>query len=413
MAHTKSDKTYIPFSPPRIDEASIAEVIDTLRSGWITTGPKTKAFEKKIEAYIGGGRVLCLNSATAAMEMILRWYGIGSGDEVIIPSYTYCATANVVDHRGATIRMVDINPDDFNISVNRISEAINERTKAIVPVDIGGVPCDYDEIMQLVKSPEVLSKFSPKNENEEKLGRIMVLSDGAHSFGAKYKGVSTGLLADATAFSFHAVKNLTTAEGGALVLNLPDKFDRELIYQELNTDSLHGQSKDALAKQQLGGWRYDVKSAGHKCNMTDLAASLGLVEIERYDENLSRRREIFEQYSTAFSEFSWAENPLFKWPDKVTSYHLYMLRIRNITGDQRDEIIRMIAQENIAVNVHFIPIPELTYYKKMGFSIQEFPNAQDSYLREISLPVYYNLTNHQVERVVEATINAVSKVING
>ena len=411
MPEIKSDKAFIPFSPPRIDESSIAEVIDTLRSGWITTGPKTKTFEKKIENFIGGGKVLCLNSATACMEMILRWYGIGPGDEVIIPAYTYCATANVVDHAGATIRMVDVNRHDFNISVKSIRNAITSRTKAIVPVDIAGMPCDYDEIFAIVNDPEIKSLFNPKNDKEEAFGRIMVLADSAHSFGATYKGRSTGMLADASAFSFHAVKNLTTAEGGALVLNLPDGFDTELIYKELNTDSLHGQSKDALAKQQLGAWRYDVKRAGHKCNMTDIAASLGLVEIERYKENLERRAEIFEKYNSTLSAQDWAEVPHLTDSHKKSSYHLYMLRIKGITESQRDEIINEIAKENIAVNVHFIPIPELSYYKEQGFKMNDFPNSYDCYTSEISLPVYFNLKNSQVDRIIDATINAVEKVI--
>lgn len=412
MPQTKSDKAYIPFSPPRIDERSIAEVMDTLRSGWITTGPKTKNFEKKIEAYCGSGRVLCLNSATAAMEMILRWYGIGLGDEVIIPAYTYCATANVVDHTGATIKIVDINSNDFNISIDAIRQAISEKTKVIVPVDIGGLPCDYDEIRSLVNEPEIRAKYTPKNEKEEKFGRIMILADAAHSFGASYKGRLSGTLADISAFSFHAVKNLTTAEGGALVLNVSETFDEDAIYNQLNIDSLHGQSKDALAKQQLGAWRYDVIKAGHKCNMTDLAASLGLVEIDRYKENLAKREDIFNKYSAAFSRFDWAELPINKDEVKVSSYHLYMLRIKDITEFQRDEIIEEIAKENIAVNVHFIPIPQLTYYKEKGFSIDDFPHSYEAFSREISLPVYYNLSDEGVERVIKATINAVQKVMS-
>ncbi|MEM7162179.1 MAG: DegT/DnrJ/EryC1/StrS family aminotransferase, partial [Bacteroidota bacterium] len=400
----------IPFSPPRIDEESIAEVVDTLRSGWITTGPKTKLFEKKLEEYCEVRRVLCLNSATAAMEMALRWYGIGPGDEVIIPAYTYCATANVVVHVGAKPVMVDCD-EDFNISLDQIKSHISSKTKAIVPVDIGGYPCDYDEIYAILKDPEIKSLFQAKNEKEEKLGRIMLLADAAHSIGAEYKGKKSGALADASAFSFHAVKNLTTAEGGALCLNLPEEFDTDQIYRELNTLSLHGQSKDAFSKMQVGAWKYDVSRAGYKCNMTDINASLGLVELGRYQENLEKRKEIFSIYNSLFSDRDQFLLPPIKSAEKETSYHLYLLRVRGVSEDQRNAIIQEIAEENIAVNVHFIPLPLLSQYKRLGYDIVNYPKAYANYACEISLPVYFNLSSESALRVGRSVIAAVKKVL--
>ena len=411
MEQNKVHNAPIPFSPPRIDEASIAEVVDTLRSGWITTGPKTKEFEKRISAYCGAQKTICLNSGTAAMEMMLHWYGIGPGDEVIIPAYTYCATANVVEHSGATIKMVDVNPDDFNMSIEAVRDAITEKTKVIVPVDIGGFPCDYDAHIDLVNEEGVKKQFSPNNDKQRTLGRIMILADAAHSFGASYKGKMSGASADASAFSFHAVKNLTTAEGGALVFNMPKGFDVQEIYKTMNTLSLHGQSKDALAKSTAGGWRYDVNAAGFKCNMTDIHASLGLVEITRYKENLARRKEIFEKYDKAFESRQWAQLPIYSSDDKISSYHLYMLRIKNCSEEQRNEIMKKIAQDNISVNVHFIPIPMLSFYKERGFDIADYPVAFDNYSREISLPVYYNLTDEQVDRVIISIIHSVEAIL--
>ena len=292
----------IPFSPPYIDQAIIEEVTRALSSGWITTGPRTKKLEQKVADYVGVPKVLCLNSATAGMELMLRYFGIGPGDEVIIPAYTYCATANVVSHTGATPVMVDSNPEDFNISIEGIKEAITEKTKAIIAVDFAGFPCDYDEINDLVNSSSVRSRFKPSSVAQEKLGRILVMSDAAHSLGAVYYGTMVGALCDVTVFSFHAVKNLTTAEGGAVCLNLPKSFDAEEVYKELNIFSLHGQSKDAFAKTQKGAWEYDVLFPGYKWNMTDILASIGLIEIDRYEENLSQRKSILDRYSAAFQK---------------------------------------------------------------------------------------------------------------
>ncbi|MCX6231302.1 MAG: DegT/DnrJ/EryC1/StrS aminotransferase family protein [Bacteroidetes bacterium] len=402
----------IPFSPPRIDQLIIDEVIDTLKSGWITTGPKTKLFEKKLTAFGGHKATLCVNSASAGLELMLRWYGVTEGDEVILPAYTYAATANVIIHCGAKPVFVDVN-NDFNISVAAIRKAITNRTKVIMPVDIGGHPCDYDEINTLVKESSVVSLFSSNSEEQKKLGRILVLSDAAHSIGAIYKGKQSGSLTDVTVYSFHAVKNLTTAEGGAICLNLNDDFDNEAIYKYLNTKSLHGQNKDALAKTQIGNWRYDIIEAGYKCNMTDILASIGLVEIDRYkNDMLVRRKQIFDLYSTLLSAYDWAEIPEYITKEKTSSFHVYLLRIKGITEKQRDEIIAEIFKAEVSVNVHFVPLPMMTYYKNMGYNIQDYPVSYDNYSREISLPVYYDLTDENVSTVVMAVAEAVKKVMN-
>lgn len=401
----------IPFSPPRIDEKTIAEVSAALRSGWITTGPRTKEFEKKIASYCGVKNVVCVNSATAGLELILRWFGVTEGDEVIVPSYTYCATANVVIHCGASPVMVDV-CKDFNISIYNIEKAITKKTKVIIPVDIAGLPCDYDEINALVNHPDTIKLFEPKTDEQKKLGRILILSDSAHSFGAIYKGKHTGSLTDISVFSFHAVKNLTTAEGGAICLNLPSVFDQDSIYKNLSIKSLHGQSKDALSKMKLGNWKYDVFEAGYKCNMTDVLASIGLVELERYeDDMLVRRKFIFDSYSKAFSKYSIFELPQYETPDKKSSYHVYTLRIKNISEQQRDAIMEEIFRNEVAVNVHFIPLPMLSFYKKLGFQIGNFPVSYDNYSREISLPVYYDLSNEDINTVIDTVINSVKSIL--
>jgi dTDP-4-amino-4,6-dideoxygalactose transaminase len=399
----------LPFSPPRIDQKTIDEVIDTLKSGWISTGPKTKLFEKKVTEYVGCKTTVAVSAWTTGMEVALRWWGIGPGDEVIIPVYTYCASANVVLHTGAKAVMVDINPDDFNISIEAIRKAITPNTKAIMPVDIAGLPCDYDAVKQLVDEAKPL--FTPSNEEQRKLGRILIASDAAHSFGATYKGVQMGAVADISCFSFHAVKNLTTAEGGAICFNLPDIFDHDELYKLFCIKILHGQSKDALAKMQKGAWRYDVTEPGYKCNMTDLQASIGLVELARYDETLSRRREIFEQYASSFEALDWAENPVREDDDRVSCCHLYQLNIKGVTEAQRDAIMHEIFEQDIAVNVHFQPLALLTAYKNLGYKISDYPVAYDKYSREISLPIYYNLTNEQVDSVVHAVNVAYHKVM--
>ncbi len=403
----------IPFSPPKIYDELIEEVIDTLKSGWITTGPKTKQFEKEITRFCGNKNTLCLNSATAGLEIMLRWYGVKEGDEVIVPVYTYCASANVVVHCGAKPVLVDVG-DDFNISLEKIKGAITEKTKVIMPVDFAGFPCDYNGINKLVSSPEVIQLFNPNNENQQKLGRILVLSDAAHSLGAEYDGKKTGNLTDVSVFSFHAVKNLTTSEGGAVALNLPEPFDNEAIYNYLCTKTLHGQNKDALAKTKVGAWRYDVIEAGYKANMTDIQASMGLVELKHYDgETLVRRKEIFDAYTASFSLHDWAQLPEYDTGTKRTSYHLYPLRVKDITEAQRDQIIQHIFESEVSVNVHFQPLPLLTFYKGLGYDIVDFPMAYDNYSREISLPVYYDLSDENVKTVIDAVVNAVQKVLNG
>lgn len=399
----------IPFSPPRIDQRVIDEVNAALLSGWITTGPRTKLFEKKITEYCGCKTTIAVNSWTAGMEVFLRWWGIGEGDEVIIPVYTYCASANVVIHTGAKPIMVDIGSEDFNISIAKIRAAITPRTKVIMPVDISGFPCDYDAIYKLVE--EFKGEFIARNEKQAKLGRILIAADAAHSFGADYKGKKSGALADATCFSFHAVKNLTTAEGGAVCFNLPDDFDHEEIYKEFCIKILHGQSKDALAKTVKGAWRYDVLEPGYKCNMTDIQAAIGLIELERYEENLSRRKTIFKAYDAAFKNESWAITPKYIDADKETCYHLYLLRIANVSESQRDAIIQEIFEEDVAVNVHFQPLPLLTAYKSLGYSIDNYPEAYVKYASEISLPVYFNLTDEQVQTVIAAVKKSVNKVL--
>ncbi|MEI8005786.1 MAG: DegT/DnrJ/EryC1/StrS family aminotransferase [Bacteroidota bacterium] len=399
----------IPFSPPRMDQRIVDEVVDTLYSGWITTGPKTKRFEKLLTAYGGQKATLCLNSATAGLELVLHWFGVGPGDEVIVPAYTYNATANVVVHCGATVVFVD-SSEDFNISAGAIEKAISPRTKVIIPVDIGGWPCDYDAINALVTRSDIRSQFKPNSKEQEQLGRILILSDAAHSIGGNYKGKNVGSLTDITVYSFHAVKNLTTAEGGAICFNLPDPFDNQQLYQRLNTKSLHGQTKDALAKNQIGNWRYDIVEAGYKCNMTDIQASMGLVEIQRYEEDmLVRRKHILDRYRDALSKYSWAEIPLYETPDCHSSYHLFLLRIREATESRRDQVIQEIFRQEVAVNVHFVPLPMMTYYKSLGYRMEDYPVAYNNYSREITLPVYYDLTDDMVDEVVRAVVNAMNR----
>lgn len=399
----------IPFSPPHIDEKIIDEVTAALRSGWITTGPRTKHFEEMIAAYCGISNALCVSSNSMGMELMLRWFGVGPGDEVIVPAYTYCATANVVVHCGAKPVLVDVN-EDFDINVENIRKAITPRTKVVMPVDIAGWPCDYEAINALVNEPEVRALFVPSSEPQRMLGRILVLSDAAHSIGARYHGKRVGALTDLSVISFHAVKNLTTAEGGAICLNLTQPFDNEDVYKNLRTLSLHGQSKDAFAKAQIGNWRYDVAEAGFKCNMPDVLAAIGLVEMERYEDVLARRKQIFDAYTTAFSKNPKFQIPVYENDEKQSSYHVYTLRINNITEKQRDEIMQRIFEKEVAVNVHFIPLPMLSFYRNAGYKIEDYPITYDNFSREISLPVYYNLTDEQVETVIEAVKNAVENM---
>ena len=403
----------IPFSPPRIDQKVINEVIETLKSGWITTGPRTKRFEKEITAYCGCKSTLAVNSATSGLELMLRWFGVKEGDEVIVPAYTYCSTANVVIHCGAKHVFVDVNPDDFNISIKALKNAITERTKVIIPVDLGGFPVDFDEINALVKNAKIKKQFKPNNTIQKTLNRILIINDSAHSFGAIYKGKKVGTNTDISVFSFHAVKNLTTCEGGAICLNLPSPFDNNEVYKYLCMYSLHGQNKDALSKAQKGNWRYDVIEAGYKANMPDILSAIGLVELGRYDnDTLIKRQKIFNVYSKAFEKLPWSQIPVFETLDKKSSFHVYLLRINGISENQRDDIINRIYEREVSVNVHFQPLPMLSFYKKLGYNILDYPVAYDNYSREISLPVYYDLTDEQV-KLVKSNPAAMSWVKNG
>jgi dTDP-4-amino-4,6-dideoxygalactose transaminase len=399
----------IPFSPPRIDQKVLDEVNAALLSGWITTGPRTKLFEKQISAYCEAKTTVAVSSWTTGMEVLLRWWGVGPGDEVIVPVYTYCASANVVIHTGATPVFVDIDQHNFNLSLKKVEMAITARTKVIMPVDFAGVPCDYDALFQLIEKYKDL--FVPSNDLQNKLGRILLAADAAHSFGALYKGRISGSLADVTCFSFHAVKNLTTAEGGAICFNLPDGFDHDEIYKQFNIKILHGQSKDALAKTQKGAWKYDVIEPGYKCNMTDIQAAIGLVELARYHENLERRKQITEKYHAAFGSDLRFITPIMENEAAVSSFHLYPLRLKGITEAQRDAVIQAIFEKDVAVNVHFQPLPLFTAYQYLNYPITAFPEAYLKYATEISLPIYFQLTNEQVDKVIQAVVDAVNEVI--
>jgi dTDP-4-amino-4,6-dideoxygalactose transaminase len=401
----------IPFSPPRIDDKICDEVLAALKSGWITTGPRTKKFEKQITAYCGNKATVCLNSATAGLELMLRWFGVQEGDEVILPAYTYSATANVVIHCGATPVFVDVNKIDFNLSAAAIGAAITAKTKVIMPVDFGGMPCDYEKITAIARDHK--NKFVPANPVQEMLGRILILSDSAHSFGASSTGKKAGSLCDVSVFSFHAVKNLSTAEGGAIALNFdPAIFDNEDIYRLLCIKSLHGQDKDALAKTQRGNWKYDIVEAGYKCNMTDIAAAMGLVELERYDnDTLVKRKHIAESYHALLGKDPRLELPLFEDGSRSSSYHLYPLRIKGISEAQRDAIMKEIFARDVSVNVHFIPVPAMSFYRKMGYDVMDYPVTYDNYSREITLPLFYDLSDEQIGLVAKAVIESVDQVL--
>jgi dTDP-4-amino-4,6-dideoxygalactose transaminase len=401
----------IPFSPPRIDQHIIDAVNEVLRSGWITTGPKTCEFESLLKEYAGCSDVLCVNSASAGLELILRWFGVGHGDEVIVPAYTYAATANVVIHCGATPIFADSSAADFNVTVEEIRKKITAATKVVMPVDLGGYPCDYDAINSFVEEAEIRNLFSPDNDVQKKLGRILVLSDAAHSVGAIYKGKKTGSLTDVSVFSFHAVKNLTTAEGGAICLNLQAPFSNDAIKKELMLKALHGQNKDAQAKLIPGNWKYDIVEPGYKCNMTDIMAAIGIVELKRYDKDmLKRRKHIFSLYEQMLSKHPLIQMPVYKTDAAETSYHVFLLRVKNISEQQRDDLIQEIFRREVAVNVHFKPLPLMTFYKNMGYKISDFPVAYDNFSREISLPVYYDLSDEQVQTVIAAVLDSINTI---
>lgn len=388
----------IPFSPPDISEAEIQEVASALRSGWITTGPKTKELERQVAAFCGVNRAVCLNSQTACAEMALRVLGVGPGDEVIVPAYTYTASASVVCHVGAKLVLVDCQKDSFEMDYDQMRRKINERTKAVIPVDLGGVPCDYDRIFEIVE--EKRSLFRPKGAIQTALGRVAVMADTAHAFGAARKGKPAGSLADFSSFSFHAVKNFTTAEGGALTWNPIAGVPDEEIYHQLQLLSLHGQSKDALAKTQLGAWEYDIVGPWYKCNMTDVAAAMGLAQMKRYPGMLERRKQIIERYDAAFCPLGVEVLPHYTG-EHQSSGHLYITRVPGITLEQRNDIIVKMAQRGIACNVHFKPLPMHTAYKALGFAIGDFPNAYARFANEITLPLHTCLTDEQVAYVID------------
>lgn len=400
----------ISFSPPYVDESVIKEVVDSLNSGWITTGPKVKALEAEIKQLTNAGEVLCVNSWTSGAIMMLKWLGVKEGDEVIVPAYTYSATALAVLHAGAKPVMVD-SSEDFNISVHAIRAAITQKTKAIIPVDIAGWPCDYEELMDLVNEKSVKAFFVPTSNIQQQLGRILILNDAAHSLGAKYKGKNIGTEADVSIFSLHAVKNITTAEGGAICLNLPAPFDNSTLYAELRMMTLNYQTKDAFSKTKAGGWRYDIVGFGMKINMADVNAAIGLAQIRQYSALLALRKRISARYTEAFSKYKWAILPPQSSDKKESSYHIFPLRIKNLSEEQRDEMMQEIANLEVAVNVHFIPMPMLTFFKEQGFDIADYPQAYKNYAAEISLPIYPQLTDKEIDFVIEVVKIAYEKVI--
>ncbi len=389
----------IPFSPPDISQVEINEVVDTLKSGWITTGPKTKLFEKMITEYTAASKTVCMNSATAAMEMTLRLLGIGEGSEVITSAYTFSASASVIQHVGAKIVLVDTAKDSFNIDYNQVEKAINAKTKAIIPVDIAGVMCDYNRVFEIVNNKK--SVFNASNNIQDKIGRIVVLADAAHSFGAEYRGKRSGAAADFSCFSFHAVKNLTTAEGGAVTWRDIKGIENDEIYKEFMLLSLHGQSKDALAKTRLGSWEYDIVYPAYKCNMTDITASLGLAQLKRYPELLKRRRQIIEMYDKALENSKVACLKHYG-DDFSSSGHLYLVRLIGKDEEYRNKVIEKMAGKGIATNVHYKSLPMLTSYKNMGFEINDYLNSFEMYKNEITLPLHTLLTDEQVEYVADS-----------
>ena len=388
----------ISFSPPDVGELEIEQVAEALKSGWITTGPKTKELEKKVAEFCGVNRAVCLGSQTACAEMALRVLGIGAGDEVIVPTYTYTATASVVCHVGATLKFVDVQKDSLEMDYEALENMITEKTKVIIPVDLAGVPCDYNRIFEIVEKKKHL--FCAQNQIQRDMGRISVNADAAHAFGAKWHDKMVGSIADFSSFSFHAVKNFTTAEGGALTWKTIPGIDDEDIYHQLQLLSLHGQSKDALAKTQLGAWEYDIVGPWYKCNMTDIMAGIGLAQMKRYPVMLERRKEIIEKYDTAFKPLGIEVLPHYT-ETYQSSGHLYITRIPGVTLEQRQEIIIKMAEAGIACNVHYKPLPMMTAYKNMGFDIQDFPNAYDRFENEITLPLHTKLTDEEVEYVIE------------
>lgn len=388
----------IPFSPPDITEAEANEVRDALLSGWITTGPRTKELERQIATFCNTNKAVCLNSATACLEMALRVLGIGPGDEVITSAYTYTASASVVCHIGAKLVLVDTQKDSFEMDYNKLADAINEKTKAVIPVDLAGIPCDYDRIFDIANSKKAL--FSPKTDIQKAIGRVAIVADAAHAFGARWHSKMVGSIADFTSFSFHAVKNFTTAEGGALTWRDIEGIDNDHIYKELQLLSLHGQSKDALAKTQLGAWEYDIISPAYKCNMTDIMAAIGLVQMKRYPTLLERRKQIIGMYNDAFEGCN--VQVLNHYTDEHTSSgHLYLVRLLGKDSEYRNNVITEMARREIACNVHYKPLPMMTAYKALGFDIKDYPNAYAQFCNEITLPLHTKLTDEMAGYVIE------------
>lgn len=395
--YSELNRRSIPFSPPDITEAEIDLVAEALRSGWITTGPKTKEFERQIAQYCGVSKAVCLNSATACMESILRLLGIGPGDEVITSAYTYTASASVICHVGAKVVLVDTKPGSFEMDYDQLAAAITPRTKVVIPVDLGGIVCDYDRILAAVESRKTL--FRPANDLQALFGRVIVLADAAHAFGARRHGKMAGQIADFTSFSFHAVKNLTTAEGGALTWLDRDGLDNEAVYKQFQLLSLHGQNKDALAKTQLGAWEYDIVGPWYKCNMTDVMASIGLAQLNRYQQLLQRRREIIARYDEGLSDLP-VQVLTHYGGDHAGSGHLYLTRLSGFSDARRREVIVRMAERGISCNVHYKPLPMMTAYKAMGFDIIDFPNAYAQYLNEVTLPLHTRLSDEDVSYVI-------------
>ncbi|MBD8134914.1 DegT/DnrJ/EryC1/StrS family aminotransferase [Bacillus sp. CFBP 13597] len=399
----------IPFSPPDITDAEIGEVIKAMKSGWITTGPRTKEFEKKIAEYVGTNKAVCLNSATAAMELTLRILGIGPGDEVITSAYTYTASASIIDHVGAKIVLVDTAPDSFEMDYSQLAEAITEKTKAIIPVDIAGKMCDYDTIYEIVESKKEL--FKANNALQKLFNRVIVMTDAAHAFGAERNGMKCGQVADFTCYSFHAVKNLTTAEGGAVVWNKDLGLDDEWLYKQFMLYSLHGQSKDALAKTQKGSWEYDIVYPAYKCNMTDIMAGFGLIQLNRYESLMKRRKEIIEMYDKALLPLG-IQSLQHYGEDFASSGHLYLTRVSGIGEAERNEIIIKMAEAGVSCNVHYKPLPMFTAYKNLGFDIKDYPNAFDMYKNEITLPLHTLLRDEDVDHVIESYKKIINDVLS-
>ncbi|MGM0877164.1 MAG: DegT/DnrJ/EryC1/StrS family aminotransferase [Bacillota bacterium] len=399
----------IPFSPPDITEAEIEEVIKAMRSGWITTGPRTKEFERKIAEYVGVNKAVCLNSATAAMELTLRILGIGPGDEVITSAYTYTATASVIDHIGAKIVLVDTAPDSFEMNYAKLADAITEKTKAIIPVDLAGKMCDYETIFKIVESKKDL--FKANNELQELFNRVIVMTDAAHAFGAMRNGLRCGQVADFTCYSFHAVKNLTTAEGGAVVWSSIPGLDDEWLYKQFMLYSLHGQSKDALAKTEKGAWEYDIVYPAYKCNMTDIMAGIGLVQLNRYESVMQRRKEIIEMYDNELLPLGIQSLQHYS-EGFSSSGHLYLTRVPGISETERNEIIVKMAESGVVCNVHYKPLPMLTAYKNLGFDIKDYPNAFNVYKNEITLPLHTLLSDKDVEYVCDVLKKIINEVFS-